>query len=791
MSHRPLACLIALTVAGTCCPPASAAPDAAYGRIELIRDTWGIPHVFSETDEGAMYGLGHACAEERGFQMHYSLRIIQGRLAELIGDAPKLRRRETAAQNDRMMRTFGFYRAARRVAGELDEPTLRLLRAYCQGVNDGFAAQGATRHPLFAKLGLTPEPWTPADCIASWWHLAQFFATDGTRELMHWRNLTGRGAPGRPQMPQPTPTPLWRDEASAVVQRADVPDEWVRRTEQFLRDHGLAGESPATTRPGGPKFSHAWVVGGARTTTGAAVLVSDPQTPVRNPSLWQEFHVCGRTFNVRGVGVPGSPGVLVGFNARVAWGATALGADQADLFRLKTDPARPDEYLFDGQWRKMTVRRETIRVKGGRPQELVVRETHLGPIVNEFAFAQPSDPPVALKRVPICRTGTETIQSLFAMMRAGSVAQFGKALERWDFPSCNLLFGDREGRIGYWLLAAVPVRSPLDEHAGRAALDGTGSKHDWQGWVPHDLKPHVIDPKRGWIASGNHSPVGSFYRIPLGISTGAMGHTLRSWRLYELLGATGRFRPEDVLAVHYDCVNPAQREIVRVGLHLRDVLKGELSPEAAAVLKRLEPWHRAGARSDASVEGTATAMRINTFFRFVATRLALKYGGGYSGLTRFLMDVDRRLAADPKAPLEPLEREFIDHGLAAAWEGDLREGDGGRRGRPAAGGQRLGWFESLDGFGSLDPSGDLTAPALACTDGNTIRSQAAQSYTQFVPLHDADKALSLLPIGHSDRPDSPYRTSTTDLWKAGRLHPAPLSRKAVEALAAERRVLSM
>lgn len=131
----------------------------------MLRDTWGIPHVFSETDAGAMYGLGHATAEERGFQMTYDLRIIQGRLAEVIGDRPREGRRETAVQSDRRMRTIGWAPAAARVAGGLDAETRALLEAYCAGVNDSFAGQKAAghRHPLFARFGVEPEPWTPAD----------------------------------------------------------------------------------------------------------------------------------------------------------------------------------------------------------------------------------------------------------------------------------------------------------------------------------------------------------------------------------------------------------------------------------------------------------------------------------------------------------------------------------------------------------------------------------------------------------------------------------------------------
>ena len=513
---------------------AMASPPRAYGKIELIRDTWGIPHVFSDTDEGAMYGLGYACAAERGFQMVHSLRIIQGRLAELVSDAPKLRRREGAVFNDRKMRTFGFYRAAKKVATRLDPDTRKMLVAYCRGVNDYFAANKDNAHPLFAALGVTIEPWTPADCIVSWWHLAQFFATDGTRDLISWRNMTGRNPRrGRGGMTPPTPTPLWIDDSAAVVQRSDVSDDWVKRTEKFLGDHGLDNTSRTATRPAGPKFSHAWVVGGAKTTTKSAVLVSDPQTPVRNPSIWHEFHIQGKTFNARGVGVPGNPGILIGFNTRVAWGVTALGADQADLFRLKTDPKRPDEYFFDGKWRKMTVIRQSIAVKDGRAEKITVRLTHLGPVVTQFAFARPNEGQVALKRVPVCMEDTETIQGLLAMLRAGDANKFYKALGRWHFPSANVVFGDVEGNIGYSVAAAVPVRSALAKYKGRAAKDGTSSKWDWQGYVPHDLKPHVINPSRGWIASGNHRPIQSFYKIPLGTMTGSGGHTVRSWRLYE------------------------------------------------------------------------------------------------------------------------------------------------------------------------------------------------------------------------------------------------------------------
>lgn len=98
----------------------------------------------------------------------------------------------------------------------------------------------------------------------------------------------------------------------------------------------------------------------------------------------------------------------------------------------------------------------------------------------------------------------------------------------------------------------------------------------------------------------------------------------------------------------------------------------------------------------------------------------------------------------------------------------------------------MAWFDSLDGFGSLDPAQDTAPSGITCFDGQTIHCQSAQSYTQWVPLHDIDSAQTICPIGHSDRPESRYRTSTVDLWASAKLHPAPLSRKAVERITAER-----
>lgn len=751
---------------------------AAAETVQILRDPWGIPHVFAKTDAGAFYGLGYATAHDRSVQMTYSLRIVQGRLAEVVGDVKKLARDEPSIDHDRKMRTFGFHRAAQRTAANLDADSKAMLEAYCRGVNDWFAANEDNLPPLFAGTGLTVEPWTPADCLASWWHIGQFFATDGTRDLIAGRNQ------GR-QFDVPADiTPMPADDGPAVVKRADVSDAWVARVNEYAQQHGLTTDESGAD---GPKFSHAWVVGGAKTTTGSAVLVSDPQTPVRNPSLFYEFHIQGRTFNARGMGVPGSPIILIGFTDRVAWGMTALGADQADLFLLETDADRPDRYRLDGAWKPMTVHRETIHIQGGESVEHVVRETEFGPVATEFCFARPADGQVALKRVPMCETDRETIQGALGMMRAQNVREFDTALAGWRFPTANVVFGDADGDIGYRALGALPLRSSADDSQGRRARPARTSADDWREMLPHDVKPAVINPESGFLYSGNHRPIESWYPIPIGAMTGTGGDTVRSWRLRELLEAREQFTPEQVRSIHFDMVNPARRDIVRLGLHLRDNQPGSLSDAALQALAVLQPWFEAGASMSLDEPGSALAMELNTFFRFVSTELAFQYGGGESGLAYFLKTAANRLAQEPDAKLSWRELDFIDAALASAWQACLdkygRDPDAWQGlAREGVESRRLGYYESLDGFPALDREHALNLPSLADIDGGTIACQTAQSYTQWVPMHDPDAAQSILPIGQSERPGHKSRLSTWDLWSEGQLHPAPLSRTAVEAL---------
>ncbi|MBI1388297.1 MAG: hypothetical protein GC154_07605 [bacterium] len=782
----------------------AAGDGSSAGRADLLRDQWGVPHVFAETDEAAMYGLGWACAEDRAFQMYFNLRTIQGRLAELLGDEGS--RKYSAPEFDEKMRIMGFYRAAQKAAENLSEDDLALLKAYSRGVNDYIKAHRGELLDLFEQYELDPEPWTPADCIASWWNLARFFAGEGLHDSMVYNQRKNRdrlqpAARGRGGLSAEQMKALLEraekagrvvDDSAAVVQRGDVSDEWIEQVHDFLAEHGFAED--AVEEEETPKFSHAWAVGKKKMSEGTAALVSDPQTPVRVPSLLYEFHVKGATFNARGVGVPGSPVILIGWNEHVAWGMTALGADQADQFKLKMDDDHPDQYWFDGEWHDMTVWNETIKVRGGRDITITLRETRFGPVVDAIANGLEPGDHFALKRVPACEPERETFPAALAMMRSHDIESFYDALSGWRFPSANVVFADSAGKVGYSVACAVPLRSPLAIDGGAAAHDGTESKYDWRGYVPFNLLPHVLDPDRGYAFSGNHRPIASFYPAPMGLGTGSGGDTTRSWRLRQRIEDAGLLTPEKVREIHYDTVNPARKALAEVGVHLLSVSPARLSDDSIFALGELSDWLKAGARSEWDCPGAALAENINTMFRILQTTLAAQYGGGETGLTHFLKSMEKKIASDPKADLGGEVAEYIDQVVSNAWRRTVAQyGEDPAQWNQAAAAQvqkrSLEYMDTLDGFGSLDRGRNLPVPALRDLDGGTIFSQMSQSYTQWVPLDEVDSARSLLPVGDTEHTASPYYTATLSMWQSGETHPAPLSRAAVEPYVKERTAL--
>jgi penicillin amidase len=779
-----LGVLIALGTAVMLANTSTPSPE----HVEIVRDRWGIPHVFADTDAAAMYGLGYASAQDRMLQMEYSRRIVQGRIAEMLGDVGVPGK--STVDSDKKNRLMGTYAHLEAVAERLDPETQSLLQAYADGVNH-YLRTTEPLHPLFDSLGISPQRWRPVDCLAVWNRIATYFSPAWTAEagkLHKYEQLLRNGSSEAEAIASLT-TERVVDESAAVVQLGDVDDAFLDALGAYVESLGIADPgTPWSSADPAPTFSHAWVVGGTRTTTGAAVLHSDPQTTVRNPSIWYEAHVSGASFDARGIGVAGCPGFLIGWNREVAWGATALGADLSDLFRLPLEPGAPGRFRYGGVLYAIDAHDERIAVRGGRSVPITVARTHLGPVVTDLVTNALPGEAYILRTIDQYHEDRHTVQALFQMMRASDAQAFADALSGWFSPGIHSLFGDSQGTIGYWTKAGVPVRSPLAPFGGSAAQDALSPATDWLDIIPHDLLPHVIDPASGALFSGNHLPVGSWYPLSLGVGTGGSGDSQRSWRLRELLSGDAILSPEDVLSIHFDDVNSAIRSILRAGDHAQRMGQ-RISASASRCLEILSDWYDAGAHCDANEPYFAAAYHIARGFREPqAGALHPRYGGGDGGLCAFLKDLNRRLDENDQLLLDDAELAYIDNALAAGWDTAISSyGSDPDRWRDAfrstTATLALPYGVNLEGFPPLDRDLGLTSAPLVDPEGSTIWAQRGNSYSQWVDLAAVDDALALLPIGISEDPQSAYYAVEKRAWETGTLRAAPLDPARVYDLA--------
>ncbi|HEY4632594.1 MAG TPA: penicillin acylase family protein, partial [Candidatus Limnocylindrales bacterium] len=287
--------------------------------------------------------------------------------------------------------------------------------------------------------------------------------------------------------------------------------------DEMLRIAGLdAGDGLASDHGIG---SNDWVVAPAMSATGGALLANDPHLGISMPSIWYMNGLHCATvdaacpYDVAGVSFPGVPGVVLGHNARIAWGATNVDPDVQDLVIETVDPADPGRYLApDGSSQPFATHTEEIRVKGGEPVTLVVRETGHGPILNDVDERLEDAPLMAIRWTATHPDAApdRTVEAVLGLNIAADFDDFRASLALYGAPSQNFVYADVDGHIGYQLPGYIPVRSDPTDRGDRpvSGSDGTG---EWVGRIPYDELPTQLDPEDGWIVTANNAAVDAGY----------------------------------------------------------------------------------------------------------------------------------------------------------------------------------------------------------------------------------------------------------------------------------------
>ena len=331
------------------------------GDVEIIRDEWGVPHIFAGDDEDLFFGFGLAMAQDRLWQLDYLRRKALGRLAEVLG--PR------GLEQDVLVRTVGINRIAAREADGLPQTTFRLLNAFSHGINTAMEDRGDRLPIEFELLDYAPEPWSPLDSVAIWaefrWYLTGRLPIIALPELA--RRTLGDGSLFRAFL-----TPEAGDES--ILPKGSYPP----------REPGVETSEEVVGDPEEGVGSNNWVVAGTRSASGAPMVASDPHIAFGSVSCWYEVHLSGGGLNVAGAGYMGVPAVIFGRGERMAWGVTNNICSQRDLYREQTDTDHPGCFLYDGKWEPAAELTEEIAVRGEETVHKRVRSSRNGPIVDEL-----------------------------------------------------------------------------------------------------------------------------------------------------------------------------------------------------------------------------------------------------------------------------------------------------------------------------------------------------------------------------------------------------------------------
>jgi len=753
-----------------------AMPLATASAIEVLRDPWGTPHVFAVSEVDGFFGLGYAAAEDRLLQMELIRRKAAGRLAEVFGP--------DWVDADREARIAGHAPYAPSAFAKLPERWQEALRAYAAGVNAWREAHSDAVARRFKPLGIEPEPWTPADCLLASrgiLSLGSPFNAAPIEDYHRFADLVAQVGEAEAERQ----SGLVIDDSAAIVSEAGMAkDEAVyQRLKQRPRMPGF-NRRPAGGGEEGRKMSHAWAVSGRKSTTGKPILESDPQLPLSSPPFFYEFHLAAGKIDARGLGIPGCPGLFIGWNRRLAWGATALGVDSHVTFldRLATDGKG---YDFEGKSVPFERRLERIKVKGGQPVIQEVFTSRHGTVFNSLVRSPRAGEAYLLYDAQTMDAGASA-RMMLEVLDAGNWTEFRRALEHYYSPGLHIVYADVEGNVGYHTM----VHRPLTARSPRRALEGWTGRDEVRGRIPFDELPHLFNPDSGYVSHANNLPVGSWYPYDLGLATGGTGHTSRSLRLHELLKGDRKFSVEDFESViHRDDVNSILATLLPIA---RKVVEEDMVTDAAVLglLEGVKGWdvHEATAAKFPAARGMG-----NTLTPYRGSGLNGLYGAGSGGVANLAREVGERFITDGTTPTNKLVRAYLVNWLRASATG----GRGGRganadewtarmsQGRPAARDAArsisIPYQRTLPlNLPAVDPSLDFTSPPLTCLDTGAIWSQPGNLYSQIVDLADVDKSRSMIAPGNAE--DGPFRTNQVDLWVRGTTHPAPLSRTKVEAL---------
>lgn len=765
--------------------PATLSIAGLRERVTLRRDERGIPYIEAANEADLYFAQGYVTASDRLWQMDLLRRTARGELAEIFG--------RTQLAEDKRRRIYGFGGMADAMLAQTSSPVRAALEAYAKGVNAFIDSRDAkSLPPEFLVLQYKPRAWTPADSLVVGKLFAELLSTTWQGDLMRaalsdlpaekremllietspldvlvvGKDGVERKASGTSSKPV---VPYSMRDSIALLRAVSEINETVERS---LKRVGLYMEDRAV--------SNNWVVSGKRTQSGKPLLANDPHLPALVPSIWHMAHLALPGLRMAGVTAPGAPGVILGHNENIAWGATNLGPDVQDLYLEKFDKENPRKYMTPTGWREAEVRREEIKVRKGfadaqtETEIFEVTVTRHGPIIFEKGEAR-----YALRWTALDPKAIE-FDAFYHLSRARNWTEFRAALSRYEGPTQNFVYADKEGHIGYYGAGRIPIRKSGD---GSTPYDGATDAGEWTSYIPFEKLPNVYDPPEGFIVTANQRIAGKSYSYHL---THDWAAPYRARRIHDLLIATPKLKPDDFRDIQADTYSIPAITFAREVIKLAGAQTGEVAPGDEKWRETLKLFRGWDGKTDANSRPALLAVLMRDRFRqriiteAIGAERAREYR--WSNVNSL---VDRLVIERPNDWLPKEFKSYIE--LLRACERDAREMIS----------KRLSNDEAKWTWGSYQPvqlshplaSVPLIGQQFAIAPFSQHGSISSVNVGQFVSmrfiavLSNWDESRQGIALGISGDPSNKHFKDQLEDWRTSQPRIFPFTKNAVEKAA--------
>ena len=498
----------------------SAAPPARAYEARIVRDEFGVPHIFGKTDADVAYGVAYAHSEDDFSTLQEVTAMTRGRMATLNG--------ADSAPIDYVAALLDVRGTVNRKYDGLPADVRAVLDGYASGLN-AYAAD----HPEEVKLARL-FPVNGQDIAAGFVLRSPFFfgISNPIEALVQNQELPREGGPrlaGEPERKSIhplSPDKLIDDQATTPV--GPDPDE---------------------------NGSNAFAIAPDLSPEGKTRLISNSHQPLRGNVAWYELAVHSEEgWDFAGANFPGSPFPFLGHNKYLGWTNTVNRPDLIDIYKLTLND-RKDAYRFDGQWKPLEKKRIWLKIKFGPfvipyPQ-IAYRSIH-GPVIMNDSGAY------ALRYAGIDQL--DMLTQYYRINKATSFDEWQAAMAGQGVPATNFIYADAKGNIGLFYNAMFPDRP--EGYDWRTILPGDTSNALWQKTLPFTRVPALVNPASGYVMNANNTPYiaagpgdelkpDNFSPL-LGIENDQTNRSRRSIALLEQANEDGTITDAELWAIKYD-----------------------------------------------------------------------------------------------------------------------------------------------------------------------------------------------------------------------------------------------